>query len=78
MIIIIVLKLSLGVDPVQGSSHEWGWLLTQVNVRIKVVIIILLKSNSRVDPVQGTGHVSGRSTWNKSGYYHGFNTWFGG
>jgi len=33
----------------QGPSHESGWQLTQVNIRIKIVIIIVLKLDSRVD-----------------------------
>jgi hypothetical protein len=40
MIIIIVLKLdSSEVDPRLDSGHKLGWLLTQVNLRIKIVII---------------------------------------
>jgi hypothetical protein len=40
-VIIIVLKLDLGVDPGQDSSHESGWPLTYVNIRIKVIIVVL-------------------------------------
>jgi len=40
MIIIIVLKLdSSEVDPRLDSGHKLGWLLTRVNLRIKIVII---------------------------------------
>jgi hypothetical protein len=38
------------VDQEQGPGHEWGWLLTRVNVRIKLVIIIILKPDLRVNP----------------------------
>jgi len=39
MIIIIILKLDLEVDPRQGLGYELGWLLTQVNVMMKMIII---------------------------------------
>ena len=35
----IVLKLDLRVDSGQGLGHEWGWLLTRVNVRTKWLIL---------------------------------------
>jgi hypothetical protein len=49
MVIIIVLKLDLGVDPGQGLSHKLGLPLTWVNTIKKMVIIIILKLNSRVN-----------------------------
>jgi len=52
-------KTWLGIDPGQTPSYELDWLLTCVNIRIKVIIIIILKSDSRIDPGQGLGHGSG-------------------
>jgi hypothetical protein len=49
MIIIIVLKLDSEVSPRQGLSYELGWLLIQVNMRMKVIIIIVLKLDLGVD-----------------------------
>jgi hypothetical protein len=49
MIIIIVLKLDSEVNSRQGLSYELGWLLIQVNMRMKVIIIIVLKLDLGVD-----------------------------
>jgi hypothetical protein len=61
VVIIIVLKPDLGVDPKQDVNHEIGGS-TWVNVKIKVIIIIILKSDLRVNPKQGSSHGLGGST----------------
>jgi hypothetical protein len=42
-------KLDSGVDLGQDSGREWGWLLTWVNLRIKVILIIILKPDLMIN-----------------------------
>lgn len=55
VVIIIILRPDLRIDPEQGLAHESGWQLTWFNVMIKMAIIIVLKFNSGVDIGQGPG-----------------------
>ena len=51
VVIIIVLKLHLEVNPRQSLGHgSVGQLgLTRVNIKIKVIIIVVLKPDSKVN-----------------------------
>ena len=54
MIIIIILKLNLKVNPRQDLGYwsrmliQVGWL-TQINIYIKIIIIIILKLNLKIN-----------------------------
>jgi hypothetical protein len=55
MIIIIILKFNVKNWYKTGVSFESGRLLTQVNIKIKMIIIIVLKLDSRQDLEHGLG-----------------------
>jgi hypothetical protein len=79
-VIIIVLKLDLGVDPGQDPSHESGWPLTHVNIRIKVIIIVLKLIKGWLEPKLGSRAgltIDLSQCKDKNSYYHSFKTWIG-
>jgi hypothetical protein len=55
MIIIIILKFNVKNWYKTGVSFELGRLLTQVNIKIKIIIIIVLKLDSGQDLEHGLG-----------------------
>jgi hypothetical protein len=81
VIIIIILKPDSRVNLGQDSGHNSSWLLTYVNVRIKMVIIIVLKPNLRIDlgldlgcRSRGSTRVYPSQCIYKSSYYHNLKT----
>ena len=73
VIIIIILKLNLEVNPGQDLGYwsriliQVGWL-TQINIYIKIIIIIILKLNLKINLHQNLDQKS-RVTQDKRGSF---------